>query len=77
MYCAMSVHVGRVRTYYLSGGTVFRVDNLGSGKCIFYRGGGGTKSLGRTYLRGIAVLCVYVCVRALACVRACVCVCPP
>ena len=65
MYCTVFVHVGRVRTYYLSGGTVFRGDNLGSGKCIFYRGGGGggrgvlshwgTKSLGRTNLRGNTV----------------------
>ena len=56
MYCTVSVHVGRVRAYYLSGGTVFRGDNLGSGKCIFYRGGGGgTKSLGRTNLRGNTV----------------------
>ena len=40
MYLTVSVHVGQVRTYYLSGGTVFRGDNLGSGKCIFYGGGG-------------------------------------
>ena len=53
MYCTVSAHVGRVRPYYLSGGTVFRGDNqgvvqygivllpgdnLGSGKCILYRG---------------------------------------
>ena len=53
MYCTVSVHVGRVRTYYLSGELSFGVITSAVESVFFI---GGTKSLGRTDLRGNTVV---------------------
>ena len=61
MCCTVSVHVGRVRTYNLSGGggggeLSFGVITSAVESVFFIGGGGGTKSVGRTNLRGNMVM---------------------